>query len=86
MSRIIVEVSGEQHKVIKALAAVEGKSIKDYVLERILPNSDIEQQEPAWNELKAVLEDRIDQAKQNGTSTKSVAEIAEETLQKLGKT
>lgn len=85
MSRIIVEVSGEQHQVIKALAAVEGKSIKDYVLERILPPSDTEDQSAAWSELKTLLEQRIKNAKDNGISSKSVSDITEETSHQLGK-
>lgn len=85
MSRIIVDVSGEQHQVIKALAATEGKSIKEYVLERILPTSGDGDQEAAWAELKALLDKRIKNASSYGVSSKSIRDITESTLRDLGK-
>ncbi len=85
MNRLIVEVSGEQHQMIKALAATEGKTIKEYVLERILPATDSDDEQAAWDELKAILRDRINNAKKHGVSAKSVSDITEETLRRLGK-
>ncbi len=40
--RFSIETTKEQHKHFKAAAALEGKLIKDYVLERPLP--DLEEQ------------------------------------------
>ena len=85
MSRIIVDVSGEQHQVIKALAATEGKSIKEYVLERILPPTEGGDEQAAWDELKSLLESRIESAKKHGASTASIADITEQKLRELGK-
>lgn len=84
MSRLIVDVSNEQHQIIKTLAATEGKSIKDFVLERILPHSD-EGEAAAWDELKTILSERLRSATKNGTSSASVSDITEETLRGLGK-
>ncbi len=84
MSRLIVDVSSEQHQIIKTLAATEGKSIKDFVLERILPSSDAGE-EAAWDELKKVLSDRLRSVSEKGVSLKSVSDITEETLRELGK-
>ena len=36
MSRISIDVTDDEHKRLKAMAALRGKSIKDYVLERTL--------------------------------------------------
>jgi hypothetical protein len=36
MSRISIDVTDGEHKKLKAMAALRGKSIKDYVLERTL--------------------------------------------------
>ncbi|MGO8698445.1 MAG: hypothetical protein ACLQVY_12080 [Limisphaerales bacterium] len=36
MRRISIDVTFEEHKKLKAMAALRGKSIKDYVLERTL--------------------------------------------------
>ena len=84
MSRLIVDVSSEQHQIIKTLAATEGKSIKDFVLERILPDSE-DGEEAAWDELREILSDRLQSATRSGVSSKSVSDITEETLQGLGK-
>ena len=84
MSRLIVDVSSEQHQIIKTLAATEGKSIKDFVLERILPESDAGEA-AAWDELRHILSERLRSATKQGVSFKSVSEITEGTLQGLGK-
>lgn len=38
--RLSIELSPEQHEPLKAAAAMQGKSIKDYVLDRTLPSND----------------------------------------------
>lgn len=84
MSRLIVDVSSEQHQIIKTLAATEGKSIKDFVLERILPQTPAGEAE-AWDELKQLLNERLRQVREHGISTKSVTDLTEDTLKGLGK-
>ena len=84
MSRLIVDVSSEQHQIIKALAATEGKSIKDFVLDRILPEA-AEGEEAAWDELRDILSTRLRSVAKRGASSKSVTDITEETLAGLGK-
>jgi hypothetical protein len=37
MSRLTIDISPEQHKSLKALAALEGKTIRQYALERLFP-------------------------------------------------
>ena len=37
MSRLTIDVTPEQHRTLKALAALEGKTMKQYALERLLP-------------------------------------------------
>ncbi len=58
MSRISIDVSPEEHRKLKAVAALKGKTIKDYLLEgKIgLGQDDIEQ---ALVELEALLDNRI---------------------------
>ncbi len=50
--RLSIEITQEQHQRLKAAAALQGKSIKDYVLERTLP--DLEEQ-AALQELETLL-------------------------------
>ena len=37
MTRLTIDISGEDKQKIKTLAALHGKTLKDYVLERVLP-------------------------------------------------
>ena len=84
MSRLVLDVSSEQHQIIKALAATEGKSIRDFMLERVLPQTD-EGEAAAWAELKHVLAERLRSAAETGISATPVSELTEETLKGLGK-
>lgn len=79
MSRLIIDVSGEQHQKIKVLAALQGKTIKDYVLEKLFPNEIDEDQ--SWEELSAILMDRIDEAENNPPSQKTFEELTQEIIQ-----
>jgi hypothetical protein len=76
--RLSIEVTPEQHQRLKAAAALQGKSIKDYVLERTLP--DFEEQ-AALQELETFLKPRIEAAENGKFSTKSVDEIFDEVEQ-----
>lgn len=85
MSRIVFEVTSDQHQIIKALAAMEKQSIKDFILSRVLPPYSAGEEEAAWNTLREMLASRISNAEQNGVSRRSVSQITEDTLQRLGK-
>ena len=67
-----------QHQKLKALAALQGKSIKEHVLERTLPDSD---QAAALKELEDFLKPRFEAAKRGEWSEQTVDEIVAETLQ-----
>jgi Antitoxin ParD len=84
MSRITIEVTDEQHQQIKAMAAVLGKSIKEFVLERLFP-SNAGEEERAWQELKELLGERIAAAERGEVSTKTFSQIFEEKLAAMGK-
>ena len=84
MSRITVEVTDEQHQQIKAMAAVMGKSIKEFVLERLFP-TDTKEEELAWQELKDLLAERIAAAERGEFSTKTFTQVVEEKLAEMGK-
>ncbi len=73
--RLSIEISPEQHQRLKASAALQGKSIKDYVLDKTLPNSD---EQSALQELESFLQPRITAAEQGKVSDLSVDEIFSE--------
>jgi Antitoxin ParD len=80
--RLSIEVTPEQHQRLKAVSALRGQSIKDYVLERVfqpLPEDNGKDTEAALRQLEAFLQPRIEAAKHGLVTDKSVLEIFEET-------
>lgn len=73
--RLSIEISPEQHQRLKASAALQGKSIKDYVLDKTLPDSS---EQNALQELEGFLKPRIEAAKKGNFSPKSVDAIFDE--------
>ena len=80
MMRLSIEVIPEQHQRLKAVAALRGQSIKDYVLDRVLPETPTADEDEALRQLEAFLEPRLKEAKQGQFVDKSVMQIAEEVL------
>lgn len=37
MSRVTIDITDHQHQALKAMAVLQGKSIKEYVVERLFP-------------------------------------------------
>jgi len=81
MSRLSIEMTEQQHQSIKALAAMQGKSIKEYAMQRLLPLTADE--ENAMQELEAFLAARLEEARQDKFVDKSVMQIAEETIKRM---
>jgi hypothetical protein len=76
--RLSIDVTQEQHQSIKALAAMQGKSIKEYVMQRLLPLTADE--EKAMRELEELLAPRIEAAERGEVVSTSVMAIFQETL------
>jgi len=76
--RLSIEISPEQHQRLKASAALQGQSIKDYVLERTLPDSD---EQSALQALEGFLKPRIEAARKGDYSAKTVDAIFDEVEQ-----
>ena len=76
MPRLSIELTQEQHKRLKAIAALRGQSIKDYVLQQSLESIPSTEQE-ALRQLDALLRARIEEAETGGVVSKSVSEIFE---------
>jgi len=75
--RLSIEITPEQHQRLKAAVAMQGQSIKKYVLKRTLPDLD---EQAALKELEAFLEPRIQAANEGKLSKKSVDAIFDEVL------
>ena len=78
MSRLTVDLTDQQHRTLKALAALQDRTIKEYVLERLFPGDANGDQ--AWQDLKSLLRARIKDGLAGRVSTKSVGEILDEEL------
>lgn len=76
MSRISIDVTPEQHQRLKALAAIQGKTIKEFVLASTLGAYNSEEQ--ALAELEEVLDKRLANARAGGVSTRTVKDITEQ--------
>ena len=82
--RLSIEITQEQHQRLKAISALRGQSIKDYVLERVfqpLPEINTASEEEALRQLEAFLQPRVEAAEQEIVVNKSVLDIFEEAHQ-----
>ena len=73
-SRISIDVTPEQHNRLKAIAALSGQSLKNYVLERALPQSS---EDAAMAELETLLAPRVESARAGRFIDESVESIFE---------
>ncbi|WP_421567024.1 antitoxin [Ochrobactrum sp. EDr1-4] len=78
MSRLTIDISDKQHQSLKALAALQGKTIKQYALERLFPGDN--DADKAWQELKAIVETRVEEGLSGKVSNKTILEILDEEL------
>jgi len=76
MSRLSIEVSSEQHQKIKALAALQGQSIKDYILKKLF-NTSQDGEQDAMEVLEELLLSRIKHSQTTTPSNKSIQDITD---------
>jgi len=74
MKRITIEVTEQQQHRLKAMAALQGKSIKDFVLANTIGDAD---EAAALEDLEELLKKRLANARAGGVSSRSVGEIFE---------
>ena len=77
MSRLSIELTSEQHQRLKAVAALQGKTIKQYVLERTLPDMESQDEWTALQKLEDYLEPRISAARRGELSSRTPEQIFE---------
>ena len=87
MPRLSIDITPEEHQKLKAIAALKGESIKDYVLKRTLgdaPALDDMSEDEAVAALADFLKPRIEQARLGEFSTKSMADIRRDAHRQAG--
>ena len=84
MSRLSIEVTPEQHQRLKAIAALHGQTIKDYILACALPSLPAQEalsEEETLRQLEEFLQPRIEAAERGEIVNQSVTEIVSELKQ-----
>ena len=72
MSRISIDVTPQQHRRLKALAALQGKSIKGFVLASTIG---ARSEDSALMELEALLDRRFQEARTTEPNTSTVGDV-----------
>jgi len=78
VSRISIDVTDQEHQRLKAMAALQGKSIKDFVLARTIGEEALDADVAQLEEL---LNKRLQNARAGGVSQRSVGDIFEQVKQ-----
>lgn len=76
--RLSIEITPEQHQFLKTAAAIQGKSIKGYVLERALPN---DEEREAFKALEQLLSQRSQAALTGHVSDNDVDTIFDQEVE-----
>lgn len=85
MSRISIDVTPEEHRMLKALAALQGKSIKELVLESTLGVSGGGTVEQDLAELERLLQERVRAAERGAISPRRVEDIFAQAREDVGR-
>jgi len=78
VSRISIDVTDQEHQRLKAMAALRGKSIKDFVLARTIGEEALDAD---LAQLEELLAKRLQSARAGGVSQRSVGDILEQVKQ-----
>ena len=77
--RLSIDITPEQHQFLKAAAAIQGKSIKNYVLECALPT---QAEQEAFTKLEVLLAQRSKAALGGEVSDQTIDTIFDEEIAK----
>jgi hypothetical protein len=82
MSRLTIDITEQQHQALKAMAALQGKTIKEYALEKLFAPAPGEEQ--AWADLRNIVGRRIAESAAGIVSSKTFDEIVDEEFREGG--
>lgn len=78
MSRLTIDMTEQQHQALKAMAALEGKTIKQFTLECLFGTKKMDS--TSLDDIRALLAERVAQAQRGDVSQSSISDIAEQTI------
>ena len=87
MPRISIDITNEEHAKLKAIAALKGQSLKDFVLNSTLKEApDIHgmSEKQALEALSVYLKPRLEQARNSEFSSKSFEDIRKDAQNRAG--
>jgi len=85
VSRISIDVTQQENQRLKAMAALQGKSIKEFVLASTIGSQNDPNVERDLAELEAALDQRIKEAETSGTSPRTVEDIFQQAREESGR-
>jgi Antitoxin ParD len=83
MSRLTIDLTDEQHRHLKAVAALEGKTIRQFATERLFPaatDAALSDEDQAWEEFKLFIGKRVDDALESEPIKLSVTDVFNQVL------
>ena len=78
MGRLSIDVTASEHQQIKMLATLQGKTIREYAIEKLLQpiGTPIDNEQiVAWQEFAVLAKERIAEADKDDISTRSFDDI-----------
>jgi Antitoxin ParD len=81
MSRLTIDLTDEQHKQLKAFAALEGKTIRQFATERLFPAKD--ELDEDWERFKEFIGKRVDDALASEPSKRTIMDIADDGMRRF---
>jgi hypothetical protein len=78
MARLSIDLTDQQHRDLKAIAALQGKTIKQFAVERLLPAASggaFSDEDQDWEEFKAFIGKRVDDAMADPASWRTFDEV-----------
>ena len=78
MSRLTIDLTEEQHKNLKAVAALQGKTIRQFAVERLFPVEDVLDED--WERFKEFIGKRVDDGLASEPSKRTISDIFDEVL------
>lgn len=81
MSRLTIDLTDEQHKHLKAVAALEGKTMRQFAVERLFPVKD--ELDEDWERFREFIGKRVDDAMASEPSKRSILDIAEDGMRRF---
>ena len=81
MSRLTIDLTDEQHKNLKAVAALQGKTIRQFAVERLFPEKDDLDED--WERFKEFIGKRVDDGLAAEPSKRTIRDIANEGMHRF---